>query len=84
MLLLCTIQCSAKEVELQTIEAAQIKLGRKSILVNNMEDELVRYILEMEAEFHGLTRKDVRRMAYSLDTRNHIKHSFGGNMSDRA
>lgn len=79
-----TLQRSAKMLELQPIEAAQIKLGRKAILGNDLEDELVRYILEMEAKFHGLTRKDVRRMAYTLATRNNIKHPFGGNMAGRA
>lgn len=79
-----TLQRSARKVELQPVEAARIKLGRKSVLGNNLEDELVRYILEMEAKFHGLTRKDVRRMAYTLATRNHIKHPFGGNMAGRA
>lgn len=79
-----TLQRSAKKIALQPIEAAQIKLGRKAILGDNLENELVRYILEMEAKFHGLTRKDVRRMAYTLATRNHIKHPFGGNMAGRA
>ncbi|XP_072379870.1 uncharacterized protein [Diabrotica undecimpunctata] len=66
------------------IEAAQIKLGRKAVLGNDLEDMLVRYILEMEAKFHGLTRKDLRRMASVLASRNNIKHPFGGNPAGRA
>ncbi|KAJ8935949.1 hypothetical protein NQ314_012571 [Rhamnusium bicolor] len=61
-----TLQRSAKNVELDPEEAATIKLGRKTILGDEVEEELVRYILLTEAKFYGLTRKDLRRMTYTL------------------
>jgi hypothetical protein len=42
-----------------------------------LEEELVKYILLMEETFYGLTRNDLRRMAYALASRNGIKHPFG-------
>ncbi|KAJ8932518.1 hypothetical protein NQ314_014610 [Rhamnusium bicolor] len=71
-----TLQRSAKKVELDPEEAATIKLGRKTVLDDEVEEELVRYILLMEAKFYGLTRKDLRRMGYTLAQRNNIKHPF--------
>lgn len=79
-----TLQRSAKKIELNPSEAAQIKLGRKSVLGNNIENDLVHYILKTEAKFYGLTRKDLRRMAYNLALRNIIKHPFGGDAAGKA
>lgn len=53
-----------------------MKLGRPTVLTKELEDELVRYLLIMEAKFHGLTRSDIRRMAYQLCSRNNIPHPF--------
>lgn len=51
-----------------------LKLGRPTVLPKHLEEELVKYLLIMEAKFHGLTRNDVRRMAYQLCARNNIPH----------
>lgn len=59
--------------------AATTKLGRKPILPAQIEEELVKYALVMEAKFYGLTRQDLRNMAYQLVVRNGIKHPFGNN-----
>ncbi|CAG5042705.1 unnamed protein product [Parnassius apollo] len=63
--------------ELYPEEAAATKLGRKSVLGDQLENLLVEYILKMESKFHGLTRNDARRMAYMLAKRNHLENPFG-------
>lgn len=57
-------------------EAALTKLGRKPIMSEELETELVEYLLIMESKFYGLTRQDVRRVAYQLCERNGINHPF--------
>lgn len=44
-------------------EAASTKLGRKPLMSDDMEKELVEYLLLMESKFYDLTRADVRRIA---------------------
>ncbi|CAG4969864.1 unnamed protein product [Parnassius apollo] len=63
--------------ELSPEESAATKLGRKSVLGDQLENLLVEYILKMDSKFHGLTRNDVRRMAYMLAKRNHLENPFG-------
>ncbi|XP_030751456.1 tigger transposable element-derived protein 1-like [Sitophilus oryzae] len=58
-------------------EVVKIKLGRGTILNTDLENNLVQYILEMEAKFYGLTRKDIQRMAFCLAEQNGFKHPFG-------
>ncbi|CAH2001885.1 unnamed protein product [Acanthoscelides obtectus] len=58
-------------------EAAATTLGRKTVLGTTVENLLVDYILTMESKFYGLTRSDVRRMAYMLAKRNQLKNPFG-------
>lgn len=58
-------------------EAAATKLGRKPVLGVHLESLLVEYILTMESKFYGLTRADVRRMAYMLAKRNNLQNPFG-------
>lgn len=52
------------------------RLGRKTVLVPELENQLVQYILQMESRYFGLTRTDVKKMAYQLALRNNIKHPF--------
>lgn len=42
-----------------------------------LEETLVKYILEMKAKFYGLTRIDIKRKTYTLLVQNGIKHTFG-------
>ncbi|XP_052756496.1 uncharacterized protein LOC128201961 [Galleria mellonella] len=63
--------------ELPPEEAATTALGRKTVLGTTLENLLVDYILTMDSKFHGLTRNDVRRMAYMLARRNQLENSFG-------
>ncbi|CAH1974977.1 unnamed protein product [Acanthoscelides obtectus] len=58
-------------------EAAATTHGRKTVLGTTVENLLVDYILTMEGKFYGLTRNDVRRMAYMLSKRNQLKNPFG-------
>lgn len=65
-------------------EAVSRKLGRKPVIPNEIESELVHYLLLMEQKFYGLTRDDVRRLAFQLCAKNNIKHPFNGTMAGRA
>lgn len=64
-------------------DAINIKLGRRTVLGEELERALAQYVLEMEAKFYGLTRKDLKRMAYSLAIQNGIKHPFKNNVAGR-
>lgn len=66
-------------------KAASVRAGRPTVLPPKLEEELVKYCLVMESTFFGLTRRDLRRMAYQLAERNVIKHPFvKNNMAGRA
>lgn len=52
------------------------KLGRKSTLPSELEAELCDYILEIEKSGFGLTRSDIRSLAYQLAEKNNLKHTF--------
>lgn len=58
-------------------KAASTTLGRKPVFSKQLEQELVSYLVEMEALFFGLTIKYVCIMAYQLAARNNIAHPFG-------
>ncbi|KAJ4425741.1 hypothetical protein ANN_27937 [Periplaneta americana] len=60
------------------------KLGRKPILPEKIEEELVEYCLLMESKFYGLARNDIRRIAYQLAVRNGIRNNFNDDMAGRA
>lgn len=52
------------------------KLGRKPVLPDFLEKELVKHCLEMEESFFGLTRRDVCNIAFQLARKNNIPHPF--------
>jgi hypothetical protein len=54
------------------------KLGRKTVLGNVLENQLLNYDLVMESKFYGLTRNDIKRLAYQLAVKNKIEHPFSG------
>lgn len=58
-------------------EAAVTNLGRKIMLGTEVEKHLVAYILAIKTTFCGLTRNDVRRMAYLLAKRNNLENLVG-------
>lgn len=51
-------------------------IGRKPVLGPDLEKQLVEYILTMENKFYGLTRMDLRRLAYQLALKNNISNPF--------
>ncbi|KAJ8941970.1 hypothetical protein NQ314_010190 [Rhamnusium bicolor] len=55
-------------------------LERKTILGENLERQLVEYIITMEAKFYGLTRRDIRIMA----VRNGLDHPFKKEIAGRS
>lgn len=59
-------------------------LGRKTVLGDEREQELVQYILVMEAKFYGLTREDIRIMAYTLAVQNGLQHPFKKEIAGRS
>lgn len=57
-------------------EVIKTKMGRKPVLPGELESELASYCLEMEQKFFGLSRRDVRCMAYQLAKRNNLNNPF--------
>lgn len=70
-----TLERYAKKQEDAT-EVINTKMGRKPVLPDELESELATYCLEMEQKFFGLSRRDVRCMAYQLAKRNDLKNPF--------
>ena len=50
--------------------------GRPPVLPVWIEHELVKYILEMEQGFFGLTRHDARKLAYQIAETKGLHHRF--------
>ncbi|XP_069693143.1 tigger transposable element-derived protein 1-like [Periplaneta americana] len=67
----------AKSEEPDENVAAATKLGGRTVLPTALEKELVAYCIKMESLFYGLTRTDVRQMAYQLAVRNNVDNPFG-------
>lgn len=81
-----TLQRMVKKVKTNDFPIANIinsKLGREPVLGYAIEEELVEYILKMESQFYGLTRKDLCRMAYTLAIKNKIKNPFKNGIAGR-
>lgn len=53
-----------------------VKMGRKPTLGDEIENELVKYCLHMESIYFGLTRSDIRAMAYQLAVKNNLVNKF--------
>ncbi len=51
-------------------------LGRKPVLGDKIEQQLLEYSLAMEERFFGLTRRDLMRTAYQLAVKHHVAHPF--------
>lgn len=45
-------------------QVTSVKLGRRSVLPPELEESLVDYVLTMESKFFGLTRRDIRSLAF--------------------
>lgn len=57
-------------------ELLSTRLGRKPTFNEQIESDLVKYILEMESRFWGLTRMDIRSLAFQIAKRNDIPNKF--------
>ena len=86
---ICTITKAAKEYkvpkttlirhfhgELKAKRPGELSLSRAPTIGSQNEKELVEYIKGMESKLFGLTRTDVRKLAYEFAVRNNITHSF--------
>lgn len=58
-------------------------IGRRPIFDKDIENLLVEYILTMEKKFYGLTRMDLRRLAYQLALKNNIQNPFKDGFAGR-
>ncbi|XP_047122156.1 zinc finger protein 768-like [Schistocerca piceifrons] len=65
-------------------EYVSLRLGHKPVLPDAIEKQLVQYLFETDNRFYGLTRLDVKRIAYQLTERNNINHPFTSNAASRA
>jgi hypothetical protein len=57
-------------------KAVQTKSGRKPAFSAEMEKDFVVYLLFMETRLFGLTRQNIRRLAFQLAIRNNLKNKF--------
>ena len=57
-------------------ELVEVPLGRKPVLSQELEDQLVQYCLAMEEQFYALRSKDIRMLAFQLTIRNGLNHPF--------
>lgn len=71
-----TLQRMARKIDKPVDVVVTTKLGRHPILNEAIEKDLVKYLLEMESRFFGLTRNDVRSMAFQLALKNKINNPF--------
>lgn len=53
-----------------------VKTGRKPVFSVDTENTLVEYCLQMENRFFGLSRPDIRRLAFRLAELNDVRHPF--------
>lgn len=58
-------------------KSAKKSLGRfRRTFSDTQEEQFVEYLHKMESCFYGLTKNDLKSMAYQLAERNHLQHSF--------
>lgn len=50
--------------------------GRRTVLPQEIEQDLANHILDMETRFFGFTTTDLRRLVYEIVEKNHLKHNF--------
>lgn len=79
-----TLRRLAKQTNMPPEDVVNKVLGRKPVLPDHIEKELVEYLLTMESMFYGLTRQDVRRLGFQLAQRNGIKHPFATELAGRS
>ncbi|XP_023238520.1 uncharacterized protein LOC111637281 isoform X2 [Centruroides sculpturatus] len=79
-----TLRTLSLQADIRPEQFVKKTLGRKPILPEDIEKQLVEYILSMESIFYGLTRMDLRRMAFQLAVRNKIPNQFKEGLAGRS
>nr|CAD7576217.1 unnamed protein product [Timema californicum] len=57
-------------------ELLNVKLGKKPVLPQVLEEKLVQYCVQMDERFFGLRRSDIKRLAFQLAIQNGLSHPF--------
>jgi hypothetical protein len=71
-----TLERYVKDISHSTEELVNVNLGRRTVLPSELENKLFVYCLIMDRRCCGLTRQDMKRMAFQLAIRNILKHPF--------
>ncbi|XP_046679538.1 uncharacterized protein LOC124366957 isoform X2 [Homalodisca vitripennis] len=71
-----TTLCRLARLGLPPEDAVRNKMGRKPVIPDELEKELVHHLLEMQSKLNGLKREDICRLAFQLCEKNGIKHPF--------
>jgi hypothetical protein len=71
-----TIQRRLHDSNKFALGSTKVLGGLRNTLSPAMETELVKYLVTMESMFYGLTRMDLRRLAYQLAEKNNLNHGF--------
>ncbi|KAJ4433385.1 hypothetical protein ANN_15644 [Periplaneta americana] len=82
-LLRSTLENHANHKSKDVVALCSTKLGRKPVLPEALEDDLVKYCLTMEERYYGLCSSDFCRLALQLAMQNKLSHPFYEN-SDKA
>ena len=53
-----------------------MKRGRKTVLSAKFESDLVRYVKQMADIFYGITKGELRRLAFELAEAKGVEHKF--------
>lgn len=59
------------------------KIGRKPVFNEKFENELVEYALKMENTLYGLTKTDMRRIAFQFAAKSEMPNPFKNNIAGR-
>ena len=76
---ICSLRRRVNNTNKRAIGSTKYIGGKVQSLPPEIEEELVKYIIEMDRKMFGLTLNDVRKMAYELAIRNNIpaeQHRF--------
>lgn len=79
-----TLQTLSKKTDVSPSKLVSVKIGRKTVLGEDLERELVAYLLQMEESFFGFTLGDLQRMAFQVASRNGLNHPFKDGQAGRA
>lgn len=61
----------------KVVKGSEKQLGRFNTTFDKLfEDELVRYVKDMESRFFGMTYMDLRKLAFQLAEKNKLVHQF--------